>query len=72
LLNSLFERVANSFIQALKCADFQFVRYGLFAQMPEYLTAAKYLANDAADGLVQRMRAAFPSFLHHALRFLFS
>src|ERR1700737_1607874 len=44
----------------------------------EYLTAAKkeYLANDTAEGLVQRMRAAFPSFdgdvlLHHPLRFLF-
>jgi hypothetical protein len=46
--------------------------------MPEYLTAAKkeYLANDTAEGFVQRMRAAFPSFdgdvlLHHQLRFLF-
>jgi hypothetical protein len=46
--------------------------------MREYLTAAKkeYLANDTAEGLVQRMRAAFPSFdgdvlLHHSLRFLF-
>jgi hypothetical protein len=44
----------------------------------EYLMAAKkeYLANDTAEGLVQRMRAAFPSFdgdvlLHHPLRFLF-
>jgi hypothetical protein len=44
----------------------------------EYLTAAKkeYLQNDTAEGLVQRMRAAFPSFdgdvlLHHPLRFLF-
>jgi acyl-CoA thioesterase len=50
----------------------------LFAQMREYLTAAKkeYLANDTADGFVQRMRAAFPSsdgdvLLHHQLRFLF-
>jgi hypothetical protein len=50
----------------------------LFAQMREYLTAAKkeYLANDTAEGFVQRMRAAFPSFdgdvlLHHPLRFLF-
>ena len=50
----------------------------LFAQRREYLTAAKkeYLANDTAEGLVQRMRAAFPSFdgdvlLHHPLRFLF-
>jgi hypothetical protein len=50
----------------------------LFAQMREYLTAAKkeYLANDTAEGLVQPMRAAFPSFdgdvlLHHPLRFLF-
>ena len=49
-----------------------------FAQMREYLTAAKkeYLANDTAEGFVQRMRAAFPSFdrevlLHHPLRFLF-
>jgi hypothetical protein len=48
----------------------------LFAQMREYLTAAKkeYLANDTAEGLVQPMRAAFPSFdgdvlLHHQLRF---
>jgi hypothetical protein len=46
--------------------------------MREYLTAAKkeYLANDTAEGFVQRMRAAFPSFdgdvlLHHPLRFLF-
>jgi hypothetical protein len=36
----------------------------------------EYLANDTAEGLVQRMRAAFPSFdgdvlLHHPLRFLF-
>ena len=53
-------------------------RQRLFAQMREYLTAAKkeYLANDTAEGLVQRMRAAFPSFdgdvlLHHPLRFLF-
>jgi hypothetical protein len=53
-------------------------RQRLFAQMQEYLTAAKkeYLANDTAEGLVQRMRAAFPSFdgnvlLHHPLRFLF-
>jgi hypothetical protein len=53
-------------------------RQRLFAQMWEYLTAAKkeYLANDTAEGLVQRMRAAFPSFdgdvlLHHPLRFLF-
>jgi len=44
----------------------------------EYLTAAKkeYLANDTAEGFVQRMRAAFPSFdgdvlLHHPLRLLF-
>ena len=50
----------------------------LFAQMREYLTAAKkeYLANDTAEGLVQPMRAAFSSFdgdvlLHHPLRFLF-
>ena len=50
----------------------------LFAQMREYLTAAKkeYVANDTAEGLVQRRRAAFPSFdgdllLHHPLRFLF-
>jgi len=50
----------------------------LFAQMREYLTAAKkeYLANDTAEGLVQPMRAAFPSFdgdvfLHHPLRLLF-
>jgi hypothetical protein len=50
----------------------------LFAQMREYLTAAKkeYLANDTAERFVQRMRAAFPSFdgdvlLHHPLRFLF-
>jgi hypothetical protein len=50
----------------------------LFAQMREYLTAAKkeYLANDTAEGLVQPMRAAFPSFdgdvlLHHPLHFLF-
>ena len=50
----------------------------LFAQMREYLTAAKkdYLANDTAEGFVQRMCAAFPSFdrdvlLHHPLRFLF-
>jgi hypothetical protein len=50
----------------------------LFARMREYLTAAKkeYLANDTADGVVQRMRAAFPSsggdvLLHHQLRFLF-
>jgi hypothetical protein len=131
LLNFRFERVANSFIQALECSDFQFGaitliekdfpmpfvdtnddvflgeksfatwhealdRYEtlpvhknsprtwraghkeLFAQMREYLTAAKkeYLANDTADGLVQPMRAAFPSFdgdvlLHHPLRFLF-
>jgi hypothetical protein len=42
------------------------------------LTAAKkeYLANDTVEGLVQPMRAAFPSFygdvlLHHPLRFLF-
>jgi hypothetical protein len=49
-----------------------------FAQMREYLTAAKkeYLANDAADSLVKLMHAAFPSFdedvlLHHPLRFLF-
>ena len=53
-------------------------RQRLFAQMREYLTAAKkeYLANDSPEGLVQRMRAAFPSFdgdvlLHHPLRFLF-
>ena len=53
-------------------------RQGLFAQMREYLTAAKkeYLANDTAEGFVQRVRAAFPSFdgdvlLHHPLRFLF-
>jgi hypothetical protein len=53
-------------------------RQRLFAEMREYLTAAKkeYLANDIAEGLVQRMRAAFPSFdgdvlLHHPLRFLF-
>jgi hypothetical protein len=51
----------------------------LFAQMREYLTAAKkeYLANGTAEGLVQPMRVAFPSFdrdvlLHHPLRFLFS
>jgi hypothetical protein len=53
-------------------------RQRLFAQMREYLTAAKkeYLANDTAEGLVQPMRAAFPSFdgdvlLHHQLHFLF-
>jgi hypothetical protein len=36
----------------------------LFAQMREYLAAAKkeYLANDTAEGLVQPMRAAFPGF----------
>ena len=36
----------------------------LFAQMWEYLTAAKkeYLVNDTAEGFVLRMRAAFPSF----------
>ena len=46
--------------------------------MREYLTAAKkeYLPNDTAEGFVQRMRAAFPSFdgdvlLHHQLRRLF-
>jgi hypothetical protein len=46
--------------------------------MREYLTAAKkeYLANDTAEGLVQPMRAALPSFdgdvlLHHPLRFSF-
>jgi hypothetical protein len=50
----------------------------LYAQMREYLTAAKkeYLANDTAEDLVQLMRAAFPSFdgdvlFHHPLRFLF-
>ena len=50
----------------------------LFAQMWEYLTAAKkeYLVNDTAEGFVLRMRAAFPSFdgdvrLHHPHRFLF-
>ena len=50
----------------------------LFAQMREYLTAAKkeYLANDTAQDFVQRMRAVFPSFdgdvlLHHQLRFFF-
>jgi hypothetical protein len=50
----------------------------LLAQMREYMTAAKkkYLANDTAEGLVQPMCAAFPSFdgdahLHHPLRFLF-
>jgi hypothetical protein len=53
-------------------------RQRLFAQMRENLMAAKkeYLANDTTEGLVQRMRAAFPSFdgdvlLHHPLRFLF-
>ena len=53
-------------------------RQRLFVQMREYLMAAKkeYLANDTAEGLVQRMRAAFPSFegdvfLHQPLRFLF-
>ena len=50
----------------------------LFAQMRGYLTAEKkeHLANDAADSLIQTMRAAFPSFdadglLHHPLGFLF-
>lgn len=50
----------------------------LFGQMREYLTLAKkeYLANDTAEGFVQRMRASFPGFdgdvlLHHQLRFLF-
>ena len=51
----------------------------LFAQMREYLTAAKneYLANDTAEGFIQRNAcAASPSFdgdvlLHHPLRFLF-
>ena len=53
-------------------------RQRLFDQMRGYLMAAKkeYLANDTAEGLVQRMRAAFPSFdgdvlLHPPLRFLF-
>jgi hypothetical protein len=53
-------------------------RQGLFAQMREYLTAAKkeHLANGTAEGFVQRMRAAFSSFdgdvlLHHPLRYLF-
>jgi len=36
----------------------------------------RVLANDTAEGFVQRMRAAYPSFdgdllLHHQLRFLF-
>ena|SRR5437588_12815991 len=49
----------------------------LFAQMREYMTTAKkrVLANDTAEGFVQRMRAACPSFdgdvLLHQLRFWF-
>jgi len=50
----------------------------LFAQMRECMTAReeRVLANDTAEGFVQRMRAALPSFdgdvlLHHPLRFLF-
>ena len=44
--------------------------------MEQLALGIEYLANDTAEGFVQRMRAAFPSFdgdvlLHHPLRFLF-
>ncbi len=64
--------------ETLPCTRIRAGRQRRFAQMREYLMAAKkeYLANDTAEGLVQRVRAAFPSFdgdvlLHHPLRSLF-